>query len=166
MLEVKNNQNQSSLAEVIGKAGGSGIYAGSGALAAVALSNPIGAVGGACAAVGSSFLGRVIVRICDKVFNTDKKTERVISKVIEVIVHLAAFFASAAAVMGVSSAVGYSMTFGAACVLSAATGGIAIGIGAGVGLVALAVSNVALCIKKRREEKAQLESTLCQAFVQ
>ena len=110
---------------IVEEALGFGIFIDSGALAAVALSNPIGAAGGAAAGCIGYLLNRPVQYLCTKAFNADQKTASTISKIVAAV---AGFFATAAATMGISAALGYSMTFGAACLLSLVTGGIAIGI--------------------------------------
>jgi hypothetical protein len=131
---------------------GLGLSAASGAIAAVALSNPLGAAGGAIAGLGVSLFSGTIGKMCDEVTGADNKTAGTIRKTIAAV---ASFFASAGALMGISSAAGYTMSFGAACAFTATTAGIGAGIALGICLTALLVSLVASCIMRYRDSRDQ-----------
>ena len=118
MSSVLNHAVNPSLTEI-------GFAAGSGAVAALALTNPIGAAGGAIVGVTGALGAMSIQYVCGKVLGKDKKMPALVSKIISAV---AGFFAAAGAAFGVSTALGYSVTFGAACMLSAATFGVALGV--------------------------------------
>ena len=104
-----------------------GLFAGAGATAAVLISSPVGAAGGAVFGATSYLAGKPVEWICSKVFNTDKKQASTISKIVG---FAAGFLATAAVTFGIMTALGISTTFGAVCVLSAATLGVALTVGA------------------------------------
>ncbi|MEX1012079.1 MAG: hypothetical protein WDZ27_00105 [Waddliaceae bacterium] len=118
MSSVLNHSINPSLTEVC-------FAAGSGAVAALALSNPVGAFGGAIVGTAGALGAISFHHAFGKIFHADKNGPGVISKVLSAV---AGFFASAGAVFGVSSVTGHAVTFVAACTLSAATFAIALGV--------------------------------------
>lgn len=114
---------------------GVGLCSGAGALAAVALANPVGAAGGAIMGGVGFLVGRPVEYISTKVFNTDKEDASLISRVVGA---ATGFFASVGATVAIASLLGVSITFGSACILSLVTTGIAVGVVLTVSLVAFA----------------------------
>jgi hypothetical protein len=79
--------------------------------------------------------------LCGKVLDVDNPANSSVLKALKIVaVAVADFFATAGAVMGVSSLLGYSMTFGSACVLTAASLGMTIVIGVPVVTIVAIVS--------------------------
>jgi hypothetical protein len=111
--------------QLLSKLLGLGGHAGSGALAALVLNNPIGAAGGTVVGAVGYLAGRPVMAICDEVFNSNKMGASLISIIIGA---AAAFFATAGISQAVASSLGYALSFKAACLLSAASQGIALGI--------------------------------------
>ncbi|MEX1012098.1 MAG: hypothetical protein WD595_04770 [Waddliaceae bacterium] len=127
------SNNNSFLTDFGGEIFRTGLYTGATALAAVAISSPIGPAVGAVAGGVGYLAGRAVEYVCVKAFNMNSKLAIVVSTITSIV---AGFFATAGATLGVSSAFGYSMTFGAACALTGVSFGIGLGVLFGVALIA------------------------------
>lgn len=102
-----------------------GISAGSGALAATLLKNPVGALGGAITGVTGTLVSRPVELVVGKIFNTTSPQASLISKVAA---YAVGFFASAGVTMGVARLMNVNISFGSACALTGTTYGISIAI--------------------------------------
>lgn len=101
----------------------------SGAIAASALRNPVGATGGAAAGVIGVVAGIPIQALSERIFG-----ESPMGKVAGMIVSaVGSFFAQVGISMGIAKAMGTQISFGSACVLAGTTIGIALPIIIGVG---------------------------------
>ncbi len=100
------------------------ILVGATALAAVALSSPIGATGGAVFGCFSYLIGRPVQYICEEVFNTNKATASTLSKVISLTI---SFLAATAIAVWLTGLVGFSLTLKEAVILSLVAGGVIVG---------------------------------------
>lgn len=110
-----------------------GLAAGSGALAALAISSPVGPAGGALGATVGWLVGKPVQYITSKIFNTDSPTATTVSRLAQFAVN---FFANAAIFMFSAGWLGVPITFSAACVLAGVT------IGMQMALI-LAISTIA-----------------------
>jgi hypothetical protein len=113
-----------------------GIAAGSGALAALVVSSPIGASGGALGATLGWLAGKPVQYIVLRVFNGEPSTTSTVSRISQFTV---AFFATAGAFLLTSSLLSpVPLSFKASCILTVAT----IGIEAGLILVASVIITI------------------------
>jgi hypothetical protein len=109
-----------------------GIMTGSGALAALALNSPIGPAGGAVGGALGWIAGKPVQYILERVFNTNKNTASVVSRIAQLVV---SFFAFAGCFMLSGPILGRPVTFGAACALAGTTIGIGIALSIPFGLI-------------------------------
>jgi len=103
-------------------------------LSSAIISSPAGFLGGAVFGGISYLVGRPVERIVTKIFNTDQHTA---SKISQFVGAVTGFLAGTAVAWGISSALGVSLTFGGAVVLTIATIGIAGGVICAVALAIL-----------------------------
>lgn len=106
----------------IGEIGGNilegGFAAGSGALAAMAISSPVGPAGGALGAAVGWLVGKPVQYMTSKIFNTDSPTATSVSRLAQFAVN---FFANAVIFMFSAGWLGVPLTFSASCVLAGVT---------------------------------------------
>lgn len=112
------------------------LVTGAGALTSVITGNPGGLLSGAVLGVTGYLLGKPITNICDKIFGTDQEGAHIIKKIISFVAN---FFANAGITFGLSALLGYSMTFGSACVFTLVSGGIAFALAL---ITALAITGI------------------------
>jgi hypothetical protein len=135
---------------------GTAATAGLTVVGSIALGNPITAAGAAIFGAFGYLVGRPVSWICEKIMGVSAPNANTAAKIVGVV---GGFFAGTAATWGISTALGVGLSFTGALILSAVTGGIALGIAA---IIAIALMAFGCCAARRGIAQAQAQHTPAQ----